>query len=291
MFTNSVSSASAGIAIGGCGPVDRSNPSHASTSMQGGKAVFENDNYRITAADANRVEITNKKTGENYVVWGDPHVNVDGQHAFDFWGTTTFKLDDGTKLTFETVPAGNDMTLPSKLTITNGDYGVRISGIDTNQRGDLKIDEAKGWGQTLDGVTDDGNVLLENANGKGFVAVDGNGKLVQVNQNYINGTDLQKGGAAAAAAAQQQQQLQQLAQIFQGAFQAMSSILSISLSGALLRNLLGQDSEGSRANTGVAGGGRAWTGGTVSFNEAANPQGWTLSAQLTLNLTLTRWQA
>lgn len=291
MFTNPASTTSAGIAIGGCNPADRSNPSHASTSMQGGQAVFENDNYRITAADANRVEITNKKTGENYVVWGDPHVNVDGQHAFDFWGTTTFKLDDGTKLTFETVPAGNDMTLPSKLTITNGDYGVRISGIDTNQRGDLKIDEAKGWGQTLDGVTDDGNVLLENANGKGFVAVDSNGKLVQVNQSYINGTDLQKGGAAAAAAAQQQQQLQQLAQIFQGAFQAMSSILSISLSGALLRNLLGQDSEGARPNTGVAGGGRAWTGGTVNFNEGANVQGWTLSAQLSLNLTLSRLQA
>jgi len=46
MFTNNVSSTSAGIAIGGCGPVDRSNPSHASTSMQGGQAVFENDNYR-----------------------------------------------------------------------------------------------------------------------------------------------------------------------------------------------------------------------------------------------------
>lgn len=288
MFTSNVSSASAGIAIGGCNPVDRSNPSNASTSMQGGKAVFENDNYRITAADANRVEITNKKTGENYVVWGDPHVNVDGQHAFDFWGTTTFKLDDGTKLTFETVPAGNDMTLPSKLTITNGDYGVRISGIDTNQHGDLKIDEAKGWGETLDGVTDDGNVLLENASGKGFVAVDSNGRLVQVNQSYINGTDLQKGGAALAA----QQQQQQMAQLFQGAFQMMSSILSISLSGALLRNILGQGDEGSRGNSGAAaGGGRAWIGGTPSFNEAGGGQAWTLNAQVHMNLTLTRWQA
>lgn len=257
-----------------------SNPTHASTTMQGGKAVFENDNYRIVASDANDVTIFNKNTGERYQVWGDPHVNVDGQHAFDFWGTTTFELNDGTKLTFETVPAGNGMTLPSKLTITNGDYGARISGIDTNTHGDLKIDEAAGWGRTLDGVLDDGNVLQENASGKGFVAVDDFGRLRQVDQNYINATDLQKGGAQRAAQ-------QEMAELYRSAFQFMSGLIGISLSGALLRNLLGDDAG--------SGGGRVHAGGTPWFNEAgpnSAPSAGRISLDVdfSFSLTLTRWQ-
>lgn len=170
------------------------NPTHASTSMQGGQAVFENDNYRITAGDNNTITVNNKHTGECYQVWGDPHVNVDGKHAFDFWGTTSFKLEDGTKITIDTVPTSNNMTLASKMTITNGDYGVQVSGIDTNKAGDLKIDEAKGWGGVLDAVVDDGNVLQENPAGKGFLGIDEGGQIRAVDQNYINHTDLQKGG-------------------------------------------------------------------------------------------------
>ena len=140
-------------------PCDESNPSNATTTMQGGKAVFENDSYRITCGDDNNVLIHNKCTGETYEAWGDPHMKIDGQQAFDFWGTTTLNLDDGTKVTIETTPFGSNpnMTLASKVTITNGDYGVRISGVDTNQTGDLKIDEANGYGELLDAVTRDGN--------------------------------------------------------------------------------------------------------------------------------------
>ena len=289
MYSNTVASASASITVGGCIPGNAANPTNASTSMQGGKAVFENDNYKIVASDADRVEITNKKTGEQYTVWGDPHVNVDGQHAFDFWGTTTFELNDGTKLTFETVPAGNGMTLPSTLTITNGEYGSRITGIDTTKSGDLHVDETVGWGRTLDSAVDDGNVLYENANGKGFVAVDDSGKLRQVDQQFINETDLQKGGAGRA----EQQQLQQMAQLFQSAFSMMSGILSISMSGALLRHLGGgSDDGGTRGGqVGGNGGGRAWAGGSPWFNEAGGGRGLQFNAQvnISLSLTLTRW--
>ena len=182
-----------------CPPQEPSNPTHASTTMQCGQAVFENDNYRISAGDNNTVAINNKHTGETYQVSGDPHVSVDGNHAFDFWGTTTFQLDDGTKVTLQTTPfyANKDMTLTSKMTVTNGDYGVQVSGIDTNKTGDLKIDEAKGWGRTLDAVVDDGNVLQENPAGKGFLGVDDCGRIHAVDQTYINQTDLQKGGAGA----------------------------------------------------------------------------------------------
>ena len=71
----------------------------------------------------NSVHIFNKNTGENYLTWGDPHLQVDGQQAFDFWGTTTLALEDGTKVTIETTPWVNNsaMTLSSKVIITNAD--------------------------------------------------------------------------------------------------------------------------------------------------------------------------
>ncbi len=175
---------------------DPGNPTNAKTTMEGGKAVFENDNYRITAGDDNNVLIHNKCTGETYEAWGDPHMKIDGEQAFDFWGTTTLNLDDGTKVTIETTPFGSnpDMTLASRVTITNGDYGVRISGVDTNQTGDLRIDEAEGWGEVLDAVTRDGNRLYENSNGAGFVGFDRDGCLRKVDQAFIDKTDLLKGG-------------------------------------------------------------------------------------------------
>lgn len=214
------------------------NPTHASTQMSGGQAVFENDNYRITAGDNNTVNIFNKKTGENYNIWGDPHVNIDGQHAFDFWGTTTFALEDGTKVTIETVPAGNGMTLASTVAITSGDYGVKISGVDTNKVGDLKIDEAAGWGETLDWTHDDGNVLQENPAGKGFLAVDSQGTIHKVDQAYINATDLQKNPPAPAT--------QQGGDFLRQVLNMFSGILSASISGAFLSALdLGStDSQG-----------------------------------------------
>ena len=173
-----------------------SNPTNAGTRMVGGKVCFENDNYRITMGDDNSVHIFNKNTGENYLARGDPHLQVDGQQAFDFWGTTTLALEDGTRVTIETTPWVNNpaMTLSSKVTITNADYGVQVTGVDSNQVGDLAFEEAKGYGELADAVVDDGNVLYENRVGKGFLGVDDAGSLRPVDQQYINETDLKKGG-------------------------------------------------------------------------------------------------
>jgi hypothetical protein len=228
------------IASGGCTcppppECDRSNPTHASTTMQGGQAVFENDNYRITMGDNNTVNIYNKHTCETYEAWGDPHMKVDGQQAFDFWGTTTLKLEDGTKVTFETTPfdGNSSMTLTSRVTITNGDYGVQVSGIDTNKTGDLKIDEAKGWGKTLDWAIDDGNKLRENPNGQGFVAVDHCGNIRKVDQQYINETDLMKGGKDGKGDADK------IPQQFKDAFRLLTGLISISFAGLFMGALAG----------------------------------------------------
>ncbi len=214
----------AGRGMGGCF-FDPANPSNASTQMVGGKAVFENDNYRISAGDDNEVLIQNKNTGETYRAWGDPHMDIDGKHMFDFWGTTSFMLDDGTKVTIETTPWGNDpnATLSSKVTITNGDYGVQITGVDTNTMGDLAIDEGKGWGRLVDLVVDDGNVLHENTFGQGFLAMDNSGRIRQVDQKYINETDLLRGGA--------------LAQPYEDAFRMLEGLMAISFMGVFLGSL------------------------------------------------------
>lgn len=217
------------------------NPTNASTTMQGGKAVFENDNYRITAGDDNEVHIFNKKTGEDYKIWGDPHVNIDGKHEFDFWGTTTFALEDGTKVNIETTPWNGDKnaTVASTVNITNGDYGVQIKGVDTNKVGDLKINEAKGWGETLDWTHDDGNVLQENPAGKGFLAVGADGKIQKVDQNYINKTDLKlNAGKPDVDEAIQER----AAEFVKNLFSVFSGLMSASLSGAFL-SALSQSSE------------------------------------------------
>jgi len=241
-----------------------SNPTHASTTMQGGKAVFENDNYTIAMGDNNEVVIHNKATNETYRVWGDPHVQVDGNQAFDFWGTTTFELEDGTKVTIDTVPAEGHKgaTLSSEVTITSGDYGVKVSGVDTNTRGDLKIEEAAGWGKTLDWVSDDGNVLQENPSGAGFLAVDATGRIRKVDQAYINETDLTKGGKAAAGGPHGpigDALASKLADRFADAFRMLGGLLAISMLGSLISS--GRSDSGSDD--------RVYAGGSKDFDEAA----------------------
>jgi hypothetical protein len=232
---------------------DPANPTNASTQMQGGKVCFENDNYRITMGDDNTVNIFNKNTGETYQAWGDPHMNVDGQHAFDFWGTTTLALDDGTKLTIETTPwQGNpEMTVSSKVTITSGDYAVQVSGIDTNKMGDLTFEEGEGWGDLTDLMVADGNVLYENPFGKGFLGLDG-GQIQKVDQNYINKTDLSKSANLQARAAD--------------AFAQMAGLMSVGFAGSFLSALgafgalsaLSGDGGGSSRSSNSNGSGAGW---------------------------------
>lgn len=216
-----------GILPGGCYRPDMiSNPTNARTGMQGGKVMFENDNYKISANDDNNVIIHSKKTGEEYNIWGDPHVNIDGKHSFDFWGTTTFNLDDGTKVTIDTTPWKGDQnaTVASKVTITNGDYGVQITGVDSNTKGDLKFNETKANGWLMDAMVDDGNTIYENPVGKGFVAIDDHGHIRNVDQKCINETDLLKGGA--------------LKDKYADAFKMLSSLMSISFFSGFMQGLV-----------------------------------------------------
>lgn len=227
--------ASQQIAAGGC--IGRGEGPSTSRTADG-KVQFENDNYRITADDNNEVMIHNKATGENYRIWGDPHVEVDGKHAFDFWGQTTFVLDDGTRVTIATTPwneGHNGATVASQVTILDGggQYGAHIEGVDSNTRGDLgfvDIDVTGGTGRLTSNVRE-GNVLQENENGRGFVAVNGEGKLRGVDQAFINATDEVKLQGSSMVA--------QLSSMFR----EFSGLLSISFSGQFLSVSLDSGSE------------------------------------------------
>jgi hypothetical protein len=187
---NIVSAAAAASAVYASG-------SAVSTRMIDGHAVFDNSRYRISCGDDSSVTIGNLSTGECYRAWGDPHMSVDGQHVFDFWGTTTIHLDDGTGVTIQTTPSngGGGQTLCSIVTIVSGDYGVRIRGVDGNILGDLRIEESRGGGRVLDAIVADGNSIDENELGSGFIVVDREGNVREVNQAYIDQTDLLRGGA------------------------------------------------------------------------------------------------
>ena len=128
------------------------------------------DGYRLELDERNsEIRVYNDTTGETTRIWGDPHVEVDGKHAFDFWGTTTFTLENGTKITIDTEQFGGNPNeyVASQLTITKGDQAIVVDGISQNEIGDLEISMSND-GRMLDFMTRDGFVLNENATGAGW---------------------------------------------------------------------------------------------------------------------------
>lgn len=141
------------------------------TLQGGGKGAIDlGDGYTLDLNEHNsEITIHNASTGETTQIWGDPHVNVDGKHAFDFWGTTTFQLENGTKITIDTEQFGGnpDMYVASGVTITKGSQALEVKGISQNTIGDLSITQSND-GFATDWQTRDGFVLHENASGSGW---------------------------------------------------------------------------------------------------------------------------
>ena len=79
-------------------------PPPTTTRGLDGSVDFTNQNYHINVSENGDINITNKQTNEAYLIQSDLHVNVDGVRAFYFEGTTSFELDDGTRITIDTAP-------------------------------------------------------------------------------------------------------------------------------------------------------------------------------------------
>lgn len=166
------------------------NPTGASTQMEAGRVCFDNRDYRVTASDDGGVLVENKLTGERYQAWTPPQLWVDGEHAFNFYGTTTLELADGTKITITTTPWADDplVTVSDKVTITNASYGVEILGLAVP--GTLHFLETLQYGWLLDAVVADGNTIAENPQGSGFLGAAVDDTWQVVDEPYIQASDL-----------------------------------------------------------------------------------------------------
>ena len=154
----------------------------------GSQAHIDLGNYTLDVDERNsQFIVTNKATGETTRIWGDPHVEVDGKAVGDFYGTMTLNLDDGTKITINTTPysAGNGMTLSNRLTITQGDRAMIVSGLDQNQLGDLKIVQVPVGGQIIDAIQGDGVDIYENPEGAGWLQLNAGGFLQAVDGDFL----------------------------------------------------------------------------------------------------------
>ena len=130
------------------------------------------DGYTLKIDErSSEMYINNAETGEKTRIWGDPHVVVDGKHAFDFWGTTTFTLENGTKITVNTEQwKGNpNAYVASQIVITKGSNAIVVDGISQNQLGDLSVTMSQN-GYAVDAQHRDGFVLQENDSGSGWIA-------------------------------------------------------------------------------------------------------------------------
>jgi hypothetical protein len=159
-----------GIAPGGC--VMPQPRAQWTAQMSGTNTANVNlgDGYRLEIDErSSQMTVFNEKTGERTRIWGDPHVEVDGKHAFDFWGTTTFTLENGTKITVNTEQwQGNpNAYVASQVVVTKGDNALIIDGISQNKLGDLSMTMSNN-GRAVDAATRDGYTLHENATGGGW---------------------------------------------------------------------------------------------------------------------------
>jgi Domain of Unknown Function (DUF1521) len=145
----------------------------ASTPKDGKATIDLGDGYKLELNEHDsQMKIINENTGEETNIWGDPHVdwNKDGKDDAMFWGTTSFELDNGTKITIGTEQWGGnkDAYVANNVTITHGSNAIVVDGLSQNEIGDMSITQSQN-GYALDAKTDDGFSVVENDAGEGWM--------------------------------------------------------------------------------------------------------------------------
>ena len=175
----------------------------AKTTGEGKAEVDLGDGYSLKFNErSSQIEIYNANTREHTRIWGDPHVDVDGKRVFDFWGTTTFTLENGTKITINTEPwkGNSNAYVASQVVVTKGANALVVDGISQNQLGDLSMTMSNN-GYAVDAAHRDGFVLHENATGSswrseltGQVATQTDLNATRVGREYGPGSELMSFG-------------------------------------------------------------------------------------------------
>ncbi|KSB89782.1 hypothetical protein AS593_01785 [Caulobacter vibrioides] len=138
-------------------------PKFSATMPEAGKAEIDiGDGYTLSINEASSEITVRDADGNATRIWGDPHVDYNGKHIGDFWGTTTFQLENGTKITINTEKSPwNDMTFAEQVVITRGDQALVVDGVSEVTKGDLSVSLSTD-GRALDAAHDDGFVIHEN---------------------------------------------------------------------------------------------------------------------------------
>lgn len=184
-------------------------------NQEAGTALWENANYKITFDERNsQMFVQNKNTGENYTVWGDPHVSIGHEdtntgpkhhmrdsHDFDFKKDMRMTLDDGTEIHIKTTPwmrngqEINGATLASQVMIQDGlsDHAFKLTGLDGNGHtlGDMTAQEMTGLEVSeADRISNrEGLQIIENDGDKqGFSLMGTDGKFSEMGQFHRNNT-------------------------------------------------------------------------------------------------------
>ncbi|MEM8826537.1 MAG: DUF1521 domain-containing protein [Pseudomonadota bacterium] len=144
-------------------------PSWTASMPKDGKATVDlGDGYTMDLNEASSEIVIRDGDGNVTRIWGDPHVDVNGTRSGDFYDTTTFELENGTKITINTEPWKNNANayVASQVVVTKGDQGMVIDGISQNEKGDLSITMGQD-GEALDFQHDDGYNVYEQDLGGG----------------------------------------------------------------------------------------------------------------------------
>lgn len=143
-------------------PAPAQQPFTASMPGEGKAEIDIGDGYTLSINEASSEIIVRDADGNATRVWGDPHVSYNGEHIGDFWGTTTFQLENGTKITINTETSKwNNMTYAEQVVVTKGDQAIVIDGVSEQTKGDFSV-TLGGNGYALDAAHDDGFVIHEN---------------------------------------------------------------------------------------------------------------------------------
>ncbi len=114
--------------------------------------------------------VANLATGETTQIFGTGDVMLDGEDVYRFWGTTTFALQNGTKITVVTALSNDNANVIDlqRVVITRAERAIEITGLGSAAPGDLEIAVSRsGWSKDFE--TPDNFIVRENAAGAGWV--------------------------------------------------------------------------------------------------------------------------
>lgn len=144
-------------------------PAFEVTAIAVGSVMFDlSGGYSLSIDELqSAIFVANAATGETMRIWGAAQIALDGADAARFWGTTSVELGNGTKITLETAAdaAVADLFRLDKLTVTQGERAMVITGVAETTLGDLAVAQSFD-GEAIDAATRDGLTIVTDLTGR-----------------------------------------------------------------------------------------------------------------------------